>query len=178
MRNEYIIKSYSNRELLKIIESSVGIESKHCHHRNSTILYQLIRIGELWTMLTVNRLNEAQKQEHVWEISWTNITTKPSPIWTTYIILHETTGADVFFSISRQFHWSFNCIERSIETEMVSPKKHSWTEQNHDNRWEINQRQFFGMSKKAAGPTGYGVNQFQILKHGILPIPCSTGADK
>ena len=94
--------------------------------------------------------------------------TKPSPIWTTYIILHETTGADCFLSNHSTIHWYFNCIERSMETEMVS-LTHSWTEQNHDDRWEILHRQCFGMPKKVAGPTCYGVKQFQFLKHGILP---------
>ena len=74
--------------------------------------------------------------------------------------------------------WSFTCIERSIETEMVL-LKHSWNEQNHDESWEITHRKFFVTSKKEAGPTCYGVKQFLFLKHSslfmIVTIHCSAG---
>ena len=135
-RNEYIIESYSNIEFLKMFESSVGNRA------------QALPSSQFTNHLPINAylssLNDVdseslqwQKQEHGWEIACTNnTTTKPSPIWTTYIILHETIGPDCFLSNHSTIHWSFNCIERSIETEMVL-LKHSWNEQNHDDRWEI-----------------------------------------
>ena len=115
-----------------------------------------------------------QKQEHSWEIACTNnVTTKPSPTWTTYIILHQTTGADCFLSNHSTIHWFINCIERSIKSEMAFLKQ-SWSEKNRDDSWEITHKQVFVMSKKMAGTACYyGVKQFQnnFNSFNIAPYP-------
>jgi hypothetical protein len=117
-RNEYIIESYSNRELIKNFESCVGNQAQALP--SSLFTNPSLPFDKNWRTLNDVEIKapQWQKQKYGWEIvCMNNSTMKPSPTWTTYIILHKTTRADCGLFNHKFFHWSFSCIDRTIERE-------------------------------------------------------------